>query len=397
MIRGRAATAGVFLLFLAIAAAVWVWAFPKLIERGCWLGEWPFENGCADYPTGNGPGKDPEIYLRHLERNPGDARAVAFLTHALYTRQDPRYQEWLPRARVMAPYNAYALSVQADVSLKAKDWPAAAEALVTLVERQETGAIPPLAAMMVTPETQSAVMAQLKPESTWLNTLLANLDPKVSPAAVQGFVAEGSRLGVLKPDTTLNLVDRLKQEGRWVDAYMLWVAVRGKVPEGLYNPSFDDRSLRRGFDWEWPEPAAVPGMRVIQTSASPNPGSMMELDLTGRAALPQPMMSQLLLLLAPQYRLTGQYMSDRMRTVDGLVWAFRCADGGERLAQSAPLKDTQRKWVGFQVDLKVPPQCRGGVRLQLETTSPGEAAAGMAGTVNFDDFELKPLAASRRP
>ncbi len=201
---------------------------------------------------------------------------------------------------------------------------------------------------------------------------------------------------MLRPDTVLTMVDRLKQDNNWLDAYALWVAARGKVPEGLYNPGFDRHSLRRGFDWVWPEqPTGRLGMRVSQVSATPRDGLMVEIEMTGRAALPQPMLSQPLLLLGDRYRLRGRYMSDRLRTDEGLVWALRCAGGGDRVAQTAPLKDT-----AAQMGQRSTPRCASrrsaaaSCKLQLETAAAWEANAGMAGVVYFDDLELEPATAT---
>ncbi len=83
-------------------------------------------------------------------------------------------------------------------------------------------------------------------------------------------------------------------------------------------------------------------------TAAPQDGLMMEVEMTGRTALPQPMMMQPVLLFARKYRFSGRYMSDRVRTDEGLVWALRCAAGGERFAQTAAMKDTERKWESFK-------------------------------------------------
>ena len=70
---------------------------------------------------------------------------------------------------------------------------------------------------------------------------------------------------------------------------------------------------------------------------------------------------------------------------------MRCAQGGERLAQTAALKDTQRQWTAFELELDVPATCAGAVRLQLETTQAWEAKAGLSGVLQFDDLALVPL------
>src|SRR5690606_3569003 len=144
--------------------------------------------------------------------------------------------------------------------------------------------------------------------------------------------------------------------------------------------------LRRGFDWEWtPQPAARQGYRIDQAPA-PRAGWMMAVTLTGRAALPATLISQTLILPGPRYRLQGKFRVDRLASKEGLVWALRCASGGQRWAQSAPILDTQRQWREFEIEFTPPPECGAAVRLHLEATAPGEARAGMVGVINFDDL-----------
>lgn len=378
-------------VFLAAAGWAWTLALPTLVQRGCWLGEWPFEQGCPDWPTSKDPQAKAEVFIEHLQHNVGDGRAYARLAGILWTNQDPRLAAALPHVRQLAPYHPTVLGVTANSAVAAQDWPTAAQALTTMVDRNQPEAVKPLVDLMVYPATQEAVLAQVQPGRRWLDVALANLSPQVPPMQVQAFVAKGTEVGILNPQTALAMVDRLKNSGDWIDAYTLWVGSRGKVPEGLFNGGFDQRSIRRGFDWEWPDlpPSGNRGMRVLQVSASPRRGSMLEIEMSGRAALPQPMVSQVVMMPSARYRFRGSYMSDRVQTVDGLVWALRCANGGERFAQTAPIRDTQRKWQTFDLSLTVPPTCGGSARLQLEAASPGEARAGMAGIVAFDDFELK--------
>ena len=105
----------------------------------------------------------------------------------------------------------------------------------------------------------------------------------------------------------------------------------------------------------------------------------------------QPLVRQDLVLLGKRYKLTGRYMADRFRTREGLVWAVRCAQGGERLAQTGALKDTQRQWTAFELELEMPAACAGAVRLQLETTQAWEANAGLSGVLQFDDLAMVQL------
>ena len=400
MSRGRGWLFAVWVCgWLALAAALWAWAVPRQLAFGCWVGEWPFEEGCEQAPTGKRTGNPPQVFVEQLQANVGDGRTYAWLTRAWWTQQDPRALQLLPAALRFNPYHPQVMAVQAEAGLKAQDWPMAAEALVNMVTRGHLEALPALTAMMADMTTQGAVLARLTPESRWLDTTLAGLDGNIPVAALQPFVSEGTRLGILKPETSLAVIDRMKQSNEWLDAYLLWVASRGEVKPGLYNGGFDTRSLRRGFDWEWPDEATRGGgsLLVLQASAAPEPGGLLEVEMTARRALPQPMVSQAMVLFGPEHVLRGRYMGDRIRSEGGLVWAFRCAAGGERFAQSPPLKDTQRKWLDFEVRLQVPAECRGAVRLQLEAAAPWEANAGMAGVMAFDDFELRAAAPGSAP
>lgn len=395
---GRWAWLGWSLPWLVLAAALWWWAWPMQLERACWVREWPFEEGCPDVPDAGVPGQPSADYVAHLQRNVGDSRALAWLASAYWSEGDARATDVLPWALQLAPNQSGVLLLDAQARLQAGDWGAAARALITLLERGQTQAGPDLLALMRSPRTAPAVLAQLSGDALWLDPLLATLDRKAPVAPLLPFVTAGQEKGLLKPATVLALIDRLQQEGGWLDAYGLWVAGRGPVAPGLYNGGFDHASLRRGFDWAWtPQPAARQGFRVDQVSAAPRPGSMLELTLTGRGALPTPLVSQAMILTGERYRLRGQVMVDRLLAKEGLVWALRCAGGGERWAQSAPVLDTQRRWVPIELEFEPPADCGAAVRLQLETTAAWEARAGMVGTVDFDDFTLESLPGDTEP
>lgn len=379
-------------MWLCLAAFVCWKAWPQQVERGCWLAEWPFEAGCDTWPADAERANSPEVFQRQLQSNVGDAHAYVRLAHAWWPKEEARALDLLTHARKLAPYDPRMLSILATFSLQQQNWSEAAQALIQMVELGNADARKPLMAMMLDPATQDSVLAQLNADSRWLDVMLASIDAKTPPALLQRFVSEGHALGVVRPTTVLNMVDRLKRSGDWMDSYTLWVALRHKVDSYLNNPGFDQRSLKRGFDWEWPQqPVAKQGMRVSQVPASPRAGLMLEVELTARAALPQPMVSQTLLLLDERYRFKGQYMSDRMRTKTGLTWVLRCASGGDHWALTPNLIETGRQWQNFEIEFSVPPECLGVVRLQLETSAPWEARAGIAGVMYFDDFELIPI------
>jgi hypothetical protein len=377
-------------LVLGLGAVFWQVAVPDLWQRACWLGEWPVEQGCEAHAFRHHPEARPEVFSAHLQEHVGDAHAWAALTQALWERQDPALDAALDVATALAPFHSTVLLARTDWALQRSDWPVAAQTLVALVERGFAPARPSLQALMQHPEGQPEVLAQVRPDTRWLDAVLAQLDAATHPATVLPFVDVGLQHGVLKPGTLLVMVDRLKQKNQWADAHTLWVTQRGQVPAGLYNGDFESRALRRGFDWEWPQQASgKAGLRVQQVSASPDPGFLLQVDLTGRGALPVPMVSQVVWLPGERYRLRARFMTDALRTREGVVWALRCAQGGERWASSEPMRDTLRRWGDVSLDFEVPEQCAGAVRLQLEPQAAWEARAGMTGSLYFDQMAIE--------
>jgi hypothetical protein len=101
------------------------------------------------------------------------------------------------------------------------------------------------------------------------------------------------------------------------------------------------------------------------------------------------MVSQVVWLPGERYRLRARFMTDALRTREGVVWALRCAQGGERWASSEPMRDTLRRWGDVSLDFEVPEQCAGAVRLQLEPQAAWEARAGMTGSLYFDQMAIE--------
>lgn len=356
------------------------------------MGEWPFEEGCAHTPAGRKGNVSTAALQDHLQRNPGDSHAYVELLVRWWKEANPAALELLPSVRTLAPYNSLSLAVQLEAALARGDVESAVRAAVALVERGQHKVRPILVQLMLNPEAQPLLIDAVQPGTHWLGAVLSGLDARTPVGAMQPLIARGLEVGVLKPNAVLAMVDRLKQSGNWLDGYLLWVAWNGKVEEGLYNGGFDRRILRRGFDWEWTEQTGIKqGLRVTQVSAAPQSGWMLELEATGRAALPNPLLSQAVVLLQERYRLRGRWMADRFRTRDGLVWRMRCLSGGEPFSQTSALLDTQRQWYTFEMDIEVPPTCGGALRLTLEPANLAEARMGMAGLVYIDDVRLEPI------
>ena len=384
----------VWLLAWCAAAIIFcLWAWPHQMARACWTSEWPFEEGCPDSPAGSLETATPQQLRSHLQRNVGDGRAYVWLASAMAESDAQEAAPLFPFLQELAPNHNRALAVQAAAALQASDYDAAAKTLALLVERGARQFHAPLVAMMLNPETQDAVRRQLTAESRWLDSTLASAGPKVPAGDLLEFVTDGLELGVVKTRTALVQIEQLKKANRWLDAYSVWVLMLGTVPEGLFNASFEQPASQRGFDWAWSQlPASKSGMLTSQTSATPRAGTLLQVELTGRAALPQALVSQPLVLLGNGYQLRGSYKSDRLRSREGLVWALRCAHGGERFAASDPLMDTGKQWQSFEFSFDMLAECAGAVKLQLEAAAPWEAKAGMTGVMEFDDFSLVAMA-----
>lgn len=377
--------------------ACWL-AWPMQWQRGCWMGEWPYEDGCPGVPRGAATTNPPEVYRAHLQRNPGDSRALVWLARALRQAGDAGARPVLGWALRLAPQHPYALAMQAEAQLQAADWDGATVTLVDLLQRGQPQARPALLALMATPQTRPAVLARLDAQAHWLDELLARLDRKQPVQPLLPFVFAGQELGVVRPSTVLALVDRLKQERAWIDAYALWVSWNGQVRTGLFNGGFDQPVLGRGFDWEWArQPTARSGLRIAQVPAAPEPGLLLELQLTGHARLPQPLLAQTLVLPGRHYHLRGRYLARDLVAREGLVWALRCAGGGERWAETRPLGDTRGRWQAFELDFSPPPECGAAVTLGLETTAAWEARSGILGTLQFDDLVLDEAMTTEQP
>lgn len=375
--------------WLVVAAALWWLAWPRLYDRGCWLGEWPYENGCEDRPASFRNSNPPDVYIEQLRHNIGDSRSWAWLVHVLARENRPQATALLAEVAELAPLSPYVLGLQVESSLQNNDIDSAITALLTLVERGNAPARQMLVPLMLHEASRGALLQRINAQTQWLEPILLHLNAKIPSPALLPFIMAAHEAGLLKPTSQLRLVDRLRQDGAWLDAYTLWADLRADVKPGLYNPGFDKVALRQGFDWTWiSQPQQRRGVQVQQISASPRPGLMLEVQFTGRAAVPQGLVSQPLLLLGQRYRFSGRYWADQLNSQHGLTWALRCVGIEQPLVTTPPILDTRKQWRHFDVVFDLPPACLVGATLQLDSVQAWELRAGLKGTVYFDDFNL---------
>lgn len=377
-------------IWLVCAVSLWFALYPYQLNRGCWIGEWPFEQGCsADRPTGFLATEPEDVYASHLRTNPGNSFAYTWLALHRLKSNDADSQKSIEAALKVAPLDAQILTVHANHSLNNRQWQEAAASLIKLVEIGSSEANEPLLHLFATEAAQPFALSLITKESVWLDKLLRNANSKFSIESLLSVFNHGRRLGLISAETTINVVDKLQSAGRWLDAYSLWLTYHVSLKEGLFNAGFDSRISQKAFDWKWLQSKeAQKGMVVRQISAHPKSGMLLELELVGRAAIALPMVRQNVMLFGDNYVFRGRYLTDKLQINDGLSWKFSCASGGEPWAQTEALQDTQKQWQTFELKFKVPAACGAAVLVGLETKSRGEARVGISGLVQFDELSI---------
>jgi hypothetical protein len=329
---------------LAIAISLFFAFYPYQTSRACWLGEWPFEAGCqADRTTGFISKETAEVNEQHLIKNPGNSLAYVRLALArLQQSNNEKTREYLTTASQTAPVNEQMLLVQADISLKNKEWQEAAKALVKLIQLGNKEAREPLLQLLSYEPTQQLVLGLITADAVWLDKLLKSADTKFSVNSLLPAFSHGKKLGLISTDTTIGVVDKLMASGQWFDAYSMWVDYHGTLKNGFYNSGFDTKISQKGFDWKWSQSKDLrQTMTVRQVPAHTDGGMMLELEFLGRKAIPLPMVHQIVFLQYDEYVFSGRYYADRLQANEGLSWKFSCAAGSEHWAQTEALLDTQ--------------------------------------------------------
>lgn len=372
------------------AVGLWLVLYPYQLTRGCWVGEWPFEQGCgADRPT-SFLVEDPEkVFVEHLVRNPGNATVYSWLAMHRWRSKESNASKSLDVALKLTPLDTDVLTAHANDSLNNKQWHEAAKSLMTLTEIGSANANEPLLQLLTAQASQTIGLSLITKESVWLDRLLKNANAKFSIDGLFPVFNHARSLGLVSAETTINMIDKLQAAGRWLDAYSLWVGYQGTLKEGLFNGGFDARVSQKAFDWKWQQSREIQKTMVVrQVSAYPGKGMALEVELLGRLAVPLPMLRQHIVLFGSDYVLRGRYLTDKLQINEGLSWKLSCAAGGESWAQTEALLDTQKQWKAFELNFKVPSNCGGAILLGLETKNPGEARVGIRGLVQFDGFSI---------
>lgn len=403
MAQANARVRAIGLFACAIAAALWLgWvAIDRNLQQACQWQQWPYLSSCPD-PARQSAAQQVQALRAQIAANPGDALSYAAL--ATFSQQPQALagldaQAVLAAARQLAPQNRHVLRLLANQALAREQWPEAVDALVRLSLLQGDGdatrALAALVGQSARNEAQlAALVAQLKPDSGWLDRVLRNLPgAKVPTAQAMPLVQQAMALRLVTPELGMLLVRQLLAERQWLDAHAIWLHLWNRPLGLLFNGDFEQDFVSDGFDWNITGGSTHRAGARVSLLRMGERGRLLQVAFTGRA-MAQPVLKQQLVLAPGNYRLSGDYMASNLRSKEGLAWVFGCAADARELGRSAALKDTGGRWQKFAAELTVPADCGVGVSLSLQTFARYEGATGLRGEMLFDKLELRATAAS---
>ena len=357
------------------------------LQRACEVRDTPYLNICGAPPDESTVQRDLRV---RIARNPGDSGAWIQLASL---ERGEHEKDLFNAAAALAPNEPNVLMWRAGQALAANQPPEAIALLVQLVEYRGKGeAAQTLARLLASGEGTALLRPHLATAGRWLPAVISNLGVLKLPAsAAQPLVAEAWAKGDITKPMLQTYIRLLKSQEQWVDAYGLWLAQQqGPVPL-VYNGSFEQPFQPDGFDWELTPTLPSRTGATISRRPSGNRSTVLDIQFTGKA-LVTPILRQQVFAPPGRYVLRGQFMASRLRSEQGMAWAFRCSNKNVTTVagRSAGLQDTGGVWQPFQFPVVVSSDCGTLVNLQLETFAPFEAAAGITGRMAFDALELVP-------
>jgi hypothetical protein len=366
------------------AAAIVAWMCVSVnVERSCATHE-KLLPSCAQ--TATGTAEESQALRARIARDPGDANAYTQLALSDRSELRPRIVDVASR---LAPREPNLLLAQAAAAMDRKDWAAAVPPLVQLADQRDVLVAAQALASLVLDGHADLLAPHLRPHTMWLQHMILQMRGQGMPmSGALPLVVHAMQLGVIDVETARAYVRDLKARGAWADAHALWMSMHGTSVPLLFNAGFDRAFELDGFDWEVPPSGSTrrAGVIVARRRAEQR-GAVLELQFNARPVT-QPIVRQYLFIAPGRYRLHGDYVARQFRMEDGLVWVVRCASKASA-GVSTPLRDTLGLWQSFDFDFKVPADCGTVASLQLETSTPADAALGARGRVSFDAFALE--------
>ncbi|HET6545457.1 MAG TPA: tetratricopeptide repeat protein, partial [Rhodanobacteraceae bacterium] len=184
-------------------------------------------------------------------------------------------------------------------------------------------------------------------------------------------------------------LERLVRDGRWAQAYPLWIDLlpadqRGDLAD-VHDGGFEHPPEDTGFGWRFERIAGARIDRAATAGVHGRHALHVEFE-DRRVAFHQ--VSQLLVLAPGHYRLSGRVRADGLRNERGMQWVIVCVGArSERIASTGRYSGSS-PWHAFSTDFDVPDAgCAAQwLRLDLAARIPAEQMAG--GGIWFDDLDI---------
>jgi hypothetical protein len=244
-----------------------------------------------------------------------------------------------------------------------------------------------VAGLAATPAAQASLARLLASNPPWRTGFLTALSqsPSTIEAPVRLLALLGHTAAPPSDDEVSVVTQGLIALGDYPRAFNGWVqllpAKRLAALGDIYNGRFAKDGGDVAFNW-----TVAPDAQGLASLGAGDDGTGLRVTPVDRAT---PFVRELLVLPEGRYDLKGKVrVADATSPQDeGLVWSLRCAESGQVLARSDPLKAADG-WSGFSVGFAVPPsQCQGQ---WLELTRPGSMASTDGAPVWFSDFSISP-------
>jgi hypothetical protein len=191
-----------------------------------------------------------------------------------------------------------------------------------------------LARLMPQPKAMAAMMPHVKPGAKWLDKSIdAMRGAKVPVVYAMPLVVRALSEKALSPALAMQLLTELKANGNWLEAHAVWTAWLGHAVPLIYNGDFEDSIADAGFDWEITPVAPSKAGAVVEQIEVAGHGGVLNVEFNGRSMV-TPLVKQDMVLLGDHYRITGQYLSPKLVSREGVVWSLVCLATKQEVAQT---------------------------------------------------------------
>ncbi len=372
-------------------------SFERNLLRSCIVRDTPYLAICPEIDS---EGIDARVakLLARIAASPGDSRAYTELAYLVGGEAGQLKPSGVPiksgtvlgSAVLLAPNDRDVLRMQAELALSKENWPEAIRALVALADRHvDYGAASVLGKLVAQGVGINALLPYVSKGSGWLPRMMETMAQSGRPASsALPLVMKGYSEGILTPRMLQPIMKSMKDSGHWADAYALWVHQHGKPVDLVYNAGFERSFRSNGFDWEVGPTGPGRAGAEVQRVQLPEKGFVLGVQYTGRVITVPPLRQQLF-LYDGRYRMHVQYMTEKLRSENGLAWVVVCDATKAVLGRSPPIQNTAGIWQKLEFDFDVPSNCTSVVNLQLDTYSAFEATAGFTGRAYFDNVAME--------